>query len=80
MKLTYWYSKCLSDSEAYSIRTRTRREAKALRQKYDPGIILDRDCGKYYGPIGKVTVEYGDAFDLLEQCSSEDHHNWEPWD
>jgi hypothetical protein len=29
MRLAYWYAPCLNDSDAYSIRTKTKREALA---------------------------------------------------
>lgn len=68
MKLTYWHAECLTDANVYDIRTRTRKEAKAR--------LADRDP-KDYGPVKKVTIEYADAFDLMENCSLEDHHYWE---
>lgn len=56
MKLTYWVCVALNDTRAYSIRARTRREAKAQREADGP---------KRYGRPQKVTVEYKDAFDLV---------------
>lgn len=61
MKVTYWYSRCLDDSDAYSIRVRTKREAVARVQ----------EAGGGYGPVMKVTVEYRDGFDLLQRCLGE---------
>ncbi len=69
MKLTYWYSKCPHDSDVYSVRARTRREAlESIKQSY-------RSEG-YEAPV-KVTVEYTSSFDLMQQCSEEGHHYWE---
>jgi hypothetical protein len=62
MKLTYWYAERLDDSNVYSVRARTRREAKAHIAEYDHAD---------YGPIVKVTVEYDNAFDLMAQCTGE---------
>jgi len=66
MKLTYWYAEHLArtfnyDSERYSIRARTRREALAMR-------AAEPDT---FGPALKVTIEYQDGFDLLTYCTSE---------
>jgi len=68
MKLTYWYAECNNDSDVYSIRTRTKREAKET--------IAERGHSEF-GLIRKVTIEYKDAFDLMQACSMEDHHWWE---
>ena len=69
MKLTYWYAECLNDSDAYAIREKTKKAAKArLEQGYR---------AEDYGPILKVTVEYADAFDLMDQCSNEGRMYWE---
>lgn len=64
MKLTYWYAKCLNDSDAYSVRQKTRKAAEADK--------LSRHKSGDYGPVVKVTVEYDNAFDLMEKCSDED--------
>jgi hypothetical protein len=66
MKLTYWMSRCTNDSEVYNIRAKTKKE-----------VITQLLGRKGYEPPIKVTVEYKDAFDLMEQCSNEDHHHWE---
>ena len=71
MKLTYWHIQHLTDSDTYSIRTKTRREALALvRDHWAP-------CDFDAATVHKVTVEYRDAFDLMEQCLSEDRGCWE---
>lgn len=72
MKLTYWYSKCPDDSDVYSVRTRTKKEAKRLVDTMN----AERSHSKWPDPR-KVTVEYRDSFDLMESCSMEDHHWWE---
>lgn len=61
MKVTYWYAELKDDSNVYSIRTRTKREAVQLRNE-EP----DR-----YRPVVKVVVEYATAFQLLEYLSGE---------
>lgn len=45
MKLTYWKADCLTDSDCYSIRTRTRREA--LEALHSEGLV------KAYGGFAK---------------------------
>ncbi len=63
MKLTYWYCEHLTDSNCYSVRTKTRREALAITAKYyAPGDVA--------APV-KVTIEYDNALDLLTQCVGE---------
>jgi len=69
MKLTYWYSQCSHDSDVYSIRAESKRDAlESVKQAY-------RSEG--YLPPVKVTVEYTHAFDLMRLCSEEGHHYWE---
>ena len=70
-KLTYWVAPRLSDSSVYNIRTKTKREAQALRQQWG---------ASDYGPVTKVEVEYDGAFDLMHQCLSEGAGWWEPYD
>lgn len=60
-KLTYWYARCLNDSDAYSIRARTRREAAAR--------VTGRETD--FGPVVKVVVEYRDGFDLVSRALGE---------
>lgn len=61
MKLTYWYAACRGDSDVYSIRARTKREAVA-RKAEQPEV---------WGAVVKVTVEYRDGFDLAQRCLGE---------
>jgi hypothetical protein len=68
MKLTYWIADCLDDSDVYSIRERTKKECAARRQ------VLGEQG---YGKPRKVTVEYSDGFDLLNQCTCEGRQYWE---
>lgn len=59
-KLTYWVCLCKSDSPAYSIRAKTKKDAEKRRNK-----------SFNYCPAKKVVVEYQDAFDLLCKCLDE---------
>jgi len=69
MKLTYWVSQCLNDSDAYNIRAKTKREVfDQLANTHDPD---------GYGPVKKVTVDYDDGFDLMAQCLNEGRGYWE---
>jgi len=71
-KLTYWIARCNDDSDAYSIRTRTKKACEAEYQFR----MKDRRGNAYDRPI-KVTVEYSNAFDLMEQCMNESRGCWE---
>jgi hypothetical protein len=70
-KLTYWVAKCIDDSDVYSIRAKTRKECLAAIA--NSGNIIGKD---YEKPI-KVTVEFKDPFDLLNDCLSESRCHWE---
>lgn len=63
-RLTYYYAQCLNDDEAYSIRERTLKEAKAKRDEWDPK-------QERFGPIHRITMEYEDAFDLFSTSVGE---------
>ena len=67
MKLTYWVAVTYDDSRAYNVRERTKREAVAAVS----------ESGLSHGPVHKVTVEYDDGFDLMDQCLSEGSGGWE---
>ena len=69
MKLTYWYAECLDDSDAYAVRAKTKKAAMADK--------FSRHNPEKYGPVIKVTVEYDNAFDLMEKCSDEFGMHWE---
>lgn len=60
--LTYWYCECLDDADAYSIITKTKKEAKVLRDQ--------RGAERYGEPVRKV-LQYRDAFDLFDWATSE---------
>ena len=68
MKLTYWKACHLFDSDFYSIRAKTKKEALANIEAYG---------AESFGKPFKVTVEYQDAFDLMKEMSCEDHHWFE---
>ena len=72
MKVTYWYSRHPDDSNVYSIRTKTRKEAKAL---VDAENALRKSnhhtSGELWEAPKKITTEYADAFDLVKQCTGE---------
>lgn len=69
--LRYWVAPHLTDSSAYSVRAKTKREATALREAWGAAD---------FGPVQKVEVEYDGVFDLLEQCMGEARGSWEPFD
>jgi hypothetical protein len=59
--LTYWYAECIGDHNCYSIVTKTKREAEALRaQRPDD-----------FEPVEKRVFQYRDAFDLFDWATSE---------
>ena len=69
MKLTYWVSERLDDSEAYSLRGKRRRDVLEQLAEHDLTATGGRtDWGGEYGPAHKVEVEYSSVFNLLEQC------------
>jgi hypothetical protein len=74
MKLTYWYSRNPNDSDCYSIRETTKREAQ---NKVDKHNAETPEWGDKWEPAKKVSVDYRDAFQLMTQCTQEDHHHWE---
>jgi len=61
-KVTYWLSACLDDSTVYNLRAKTR---KALN------VLLDERGREGYGKPRKVTLEYADTLDLLNQVLGE---------
>ena len=72
-KLTYWIADCLNDSDAYSFRAKTRKEVVAYLKQWE----ADGESPEAYGKPRKVTFEYIDAFDLLNECLSESRGFWE---
>lgn len=61
--LTYWVCTNLTDSPVYNIRTKTKKEAQQKREEM--GI-------ENFDKPRKHTVHYKDAFDLMDNCLSED--------
>ena len=68
MRLTYWYCRHKTDSNAYSIRAKTKRDAETQRNEAG---------AEFYEKARRVTVEYRDGFDLMMQCSDESRNWWE---
>jgi hypothetical protein len=66
--LTYWKANIVNDSDVYSIRAKTRKEALAILS--DP----DNASFAYESPV-KVTIDYVNAFDLMLQCKGESFDN-----
>lgn len=64
MKLTYWYSRCLGDTNQFSLRAKTRREVKAMLSANDASV---------YSKIVKVEIEYADGFDLMQMYASAEY-------
>ena len=63
MKLVYWYSQCLNDSDCYSIVGRTKKSVlEQLVKHWNPDS---------YGPIEKRTIYYKDSFELFEMLTGE---------
>ena len=85
MKLTYWFSARLDDSDVYSIRVKTRKECLDTRNdiceqpKAKASEHVRSSWGAEFGPVVKVTVEYDSGFDLMQRCMSEDRlcEEWE---
>ena len=67
--LTYWMAEHLTDSSAYNIRAKRKRD-----------VVCAVDVGgmsEHYGPPRKVFVEYVDTFDLMLACMTEARGYWE---
>jgi hypothetical protein len=62
MKLMYWKCLSLDDADVYSIREKTRKEAKRVREE----LGVER-----FGPPTKVVLEYKNGFDLMQSCLGE---------
>ena len=62
MKLSYWYARCLNDSECYSVIAKTKKEAQKQ--------VAAKDHTDF-GPVEKRVLEYRDAFDLFDYVTSE---------
>lgn len=69
MKLTYWKIQHQKDSNCFSIRAKTKKEAIAQLDNY-----WDRDAYTEYNgtiEVQKIEVEYSSAYDLMEQLLCE---------
>lgn len=62
MKLVYWLARCKDDHASYSIRAKTRKECKRLREESGE---------ESYGPVERIEIEYADGFDLLRRALGE---------
>jgi len=71
MVLSYWVAKCLTDSDCYSVRARTRRECASQ------AAVAAEAWGARFMKPARVAVEYRSALDLLIACSDEDRFHWE---
>ena len=62
MKCQYWYSKCLTDAEVYSIRCRSKKKAEREIKELNH---------HRWGPLVLVKVEAKSMFDLISEALSE---------
>ena len=62
MKTTYWYSKCETDCDAYSIREKSKTTAKRLIKELSH---------HRWGPLVKVVVEGPSLFAILKEALGE---------
>lgn len=67
LKLKYWVAHCIGDSDAYSIRTKTKKECESVRS-HAPGSFKEPKL---------VEVEYDSGFDLVEMTLGPDRGFWE---
>lgn len=69
-KLTYWVAERLDDSHCYSLIGKTKKSVQ--QQLDDIGVEQANSPWKAsFGPIEKRTIQYKDAFDLFDWCTSE---------
>lgn len=66
-RLVYWVSERHGDSSVYNLRAKTKKECIALRSAAIASGMDDDD----FGAVHKVSVEYADAFDLMQRCMGE---------
>ena len=62
MKTQYWYARILTDSDVYSIRTKSKKEALRLIKELDH---------HRFGPLVKVHVEGRSLFEILKEALGE---------
>jgi len=67
-KVTYWKMECLDDSDVYSIRRRTKKEAL---EEFDRITKVYGAKPTSYGKLEKVTVLYEDVLSLIFEAKSE---------
>lgn len=80
-RLSYWVAQRIDDSRAYSLRGARRKDVVA--QLAEQGLGPKGGCtpwGATWGPVTRVTVEYADLLDLVEQCLGEGGGGWEDTD
>jgi len=79
-KLTYWKMNCVDDSDCYSLRFRTKREAMAAWNAYQAERPFD-GAGQgllNFEPPYKVEHEYeGGAFGLMMDLTGESRNGWD---
>ena len=85
---SYWMSECLTDSKAFNLRGKRRKDVlfqiekmgmKKTKNDYDSTAYAS-ERGPYqnrYGKIFKVTVKYTDTMDLIIKCLGEFSGSWE---
>ena len=70
MKLTYWKVECQNNSNVYSIRAKTKKEAIKVYNEH-----WNKDNYKTWGEenayVEKIVINYEDAFDLANLILSE---------
>jgi len=70
MKLTYWKIQCHKDSNIYSIRAKTKKEAiKLYNEDWDKEGY--KQWGEDFAYVEKIVINYDDAFDLMDKILSE---------
>tara|TARA_R100000231_G_C5258390_1_gene144954 strand:- start:274 stop:528 length:255 start_codon:yes stop_codon:yes gene_type:complete len=71
MKLNYWKIQCHDESNVYSIRAKTKKEAIKLYNE-DENQEFYKEWGEDFAYVEKIVIHYDDAFDLVNQILSED--------
>jgi len=74
--LTYWVSRCESDSASYGFRAKTKKECEKMLA--DHNAIENGPFATKYGPVTKHTIQYKDSFDLMDMCLGE-ARGYEPY-
>ena len=79
MKLTYWKVQHKHDSDNYSIRVRTKKEAiKQLENQDKHGMLESYIDNNGIIEIIKYVIEYDDGFDLMAMYTEAEYHpEWE---